>query len=340
MVSESEQLFTQLEKALIQRKDLLDQTGQHAFRLFNGFLEGNPRWVVELFGKTLVINDHNKFNELENQIVIEIRDHYLQWIPWVESVLFKLRNAPQPNDRRGKIIHGDQLPNEILEGAVRYALNLTINQDSSFYLDTRLLRAWLVENMNARTVLNTFAYTGSLGVAALVGGATALIQSDLNKNFLELGKVSNELNGFSPKRSKYLVGDFYKIVAMLKRQCSLVDCVILDPPFFSSTDAGRVDLVNQSAQLINKVKPLIAHQGWLVVVNNALYLSGQSFYEMLEELCRDGYMEIETIIQVPQDVTGYPETIVTKPPVSPDPFNHSTKIAVLRVRRKDEKTVQ
>jgi 23S rRNA (cytosine1962-C5)-methyltransferase len=339
MVSESEQLFNQLEKALIHRKELLNQTGQHALRLFNGFLEGNSRWVVELFGKTLVINDHYKFSVDENQIVIEIRDHYLQWIPWVESVLFKLRNAPQPNDRRGKIIHGDQLPNEILEGEVRYAINLTINQDSSFYLDTRLLRAWLVENMNARTVLNTFAYTGSLGVAALAGGASSLIQNDLNKHFLELAKISSEINGYSPKRSKYLVGDFYKIVAMLKRQGSLFDCVILDPPFFSSTVAGRVDLVNQSAQLINKVKPLISHQGWLVVVNNALYLGGQSFYEMLEELCRDGYMEIETIIPVPQDVTGYPETIVAPPPVASAPFNHSTKIVVLRVRRKDEKTV-
>lgn len=38
MVSESEQLFNQLEKALIHRKELLNQTGQHALRLFNGFL--------------------------------------------------------------------------------------------------------------------------------------------------------------------------------------------------------------------------------------------------------------------------------------------------------------
>ncbi|MDO9084601.1 MAG: class I SAM-dependent methyltransferase [Anaerolineaceae bacterium] len=339
MKSELEQLFIQLEKALIQRKDLLDQTGHHTLRLFNGFLEGNPRWVIELFGKTLVINDHNKFNEIENQTVIEIRNQYLQWIPWVEAVLYKQRNTPQPNDRRGKIIHGGQLPKEILEEGVRYAINLTINQDSSFYLDTRYLRAWLIKNMGARTVLNFFAYTGSLGVAALAGGADLLIQTDLNKRFLELAKNSSELNSFSPKTSKYLVGDFYKTVAMLKRQGSLFDCVILDPPFFSSTDAGRVDLVNQSAQLINKVKPLIAHQGWLVVVNNALYLSGQSFLEMLEELCRDRYMEIETIIPVPQDVTGFPETIVTQPPVSTAPFNHSTKIVVLRVRRKDEKTV-
>jgi 23S rRNA (cytosine1962-C5)-methyltransferase len=37
---------------------------------------------------------------------------------------------------------------------------------------------------------------------------------------------------------------------------------------------------------------------------------------------------------VPADITGYPETIVSNPPVDPAPFNHPTKIAVLPVHRK------
>jgi 23S rRNA (cytosine1962-C5)-methyltransferase len=38
---------------------------------------------------------------------------------------------------------------------------------------------------------------------------------------------------------------------------------------------------------------------------------------------------------VPPDCTGYPATRVSAPPVDPAPFNHPTKIAILRVRRKD-----
>ncbi len=339
MESDNEQILILIEKAFILRKELLDHTSNLSLRLFNGFLEGNPRWVIELFAKTLVINDHNQTTGAVDPVVDEICDLYLRWMPWLKAVLYKNRSAHHTDANRGKIIYGDQLSQEISEMGVRYALNLTINQDSSFYLDTRNLRGWLIENMETRTVLNTFAYTGSLGVAALAGEAELLIQTDLNKRFLELAKNSSELNGFSQKRSKYLIGDFYKIVAMLKREQALFDCVILDPPFFSTTDAGRVDLVNQSTRLINKVKPLIAHQGWLVLVNNALFLSGQDFLEMLEGLCSDRYMEIDTIIPVPQDVTGFPETIVMQPPVSPAPFNHSTKIVILRIRRKDERVV-
>ena len=54
----------------------------------------------------------------------------------------------------------------------------------------------------------------------------------------------------------------------------------------------------------------------------------------LKALCIDGYLSIETILPVPSDITGFPETIVGAPPVDPAPFNHATKIVVLRVRRR------
>ncbi len=41
----------------------------------------------------------------------------------------------------------------------------------------------------------------------------------------------------------------------LRRQERLFDLVILDPPFFSTTAAGRVDWQNQTTRLINKVRP-------------------------------------------------------------------------------------
>jgi 23S rRNA (cytosine1962-C5)-methyltransferase len=47
-------------------------------------------------------------------------------------------------------------------------------------------------------------------------------------------------------------------------------------------------------------------------------------------------MEIEELIPVPADFTGFAETRVTGPPADPAPFNHPTKIVVMRVRRKGE----
>ena len=115
------------------------------------------------------------------------------------------------------------------------------------------------------------------------------------------------------------------------------DCVLVDPPFFSVTSQGRIDLVSESRRVINKVRPLVSHNGWLVVVNNALFVPGAAYLTDLQKLCAQGYVDIEEVIPVPPDVAGYGETLKTRPPVDPAPFNHSTKIMVLRVMRKHTK---
>ncbi len=142
------------------------------------------------------------------------------------------------------------------------------------------------------------------------------------------------MNGFPIHKADFLTGDFFPEVSRLKRAGERFDCVLLDPPFFSTTSKGVVDLARNTARLINKVRPLINDGGTLVSVNNALFVSGRAYLEVLEGLCADGYLKIAELIPVPPDVTGFAETVVGSPIVDPAPFNHSTKIAVLEVRRK------
>lgn len=334
-----EQLKLQLHRAFLARSSLLDTSDTDAIRLFNGFLEGDSRWVIELFGNTLVIND-NLQTEPDLQDAKILARYYLDWLPTIKSILLKQRNSPRTEARQGVLIFGQKITTQIKESNIYYAINLQINQDSSFYLDTRVLRIWLFERMRGKSVLNTFAYTGSLGIAALAGGAEEVIQLDLNRRFLNQAHISCRLNDLPTKKMKLMATDFYRAIGNFKRNQRLFDCVILDPPFFSKTSAGRVDLVNESTRLINKARPLIGHKGWLVIVNNALFLQGQEFLDRLEELCQDRYMVIDSIIPVPQDIVGYPDTIVTQPPVPVEPFNHSTKIVALQINRKDEKSAQ
>jgi len=75
----------------------------------------------------------------------------------------------------------------------------------------------------------------------------------------------------------------------------------------------------------------------LIAINNALYVTGKQFIDEINDLSKTGYVAMESIITIPSDITGYPETITAKPPVDPAPFNHPTKICVLKVLRKDQK---
>ena len=164
--------------------------------------------------------------------------------------------------------------------------------------------------------------------------AQQVIQLDKNKTYLNLAKTSYTLNGFVLQRDEFLAADFFPKINTLKRTGALFDCVFLDPPFFSITEKGKVDLVTQYTRLINKVRPLVTDGGWLVAVNNALFVSGANYISTLEELCEDGYLAIEELIPIPSDCAGYPHTRLRELPTDPAPFNHATKIAVLRVRRK------
>jgi 23S rRNA (cytosine1962-C5)-methyltransferase len=331
-----EMLAAKLTKALAARADFFDERHEAAFRLFNGFYEGCPDLAIDLYARTLVFHNYADPPEDGLPLVETARLFLRSDLPWVRTAILKIRNSPEPAERRGLVIEGEFPDRKIREHGVWYALDLTMNRDASLYLDTRQLRKWAIDNLRGKMVLNTFAYTGSLGVAAMGGGAKRVVQLDLNRSFLNVAKTSYTLNGFPIHKADFISGDFFPGVARLKRSGELFDCVFLDPPFFASTDKGTVDLVTEGKRLINKVRPLVADGGWLVAVNNALFLSGREYMSMLEELYADGYLRVEGLIPIPEDFTGYPETCTGAFVMDPAPFNHPTKIAVLRVKRKDK----
>jgi 23S rRNA (cytosine1962-C5)-methyltransferase len=327
-----------LASTLDARADLLADDPRHesAVRLFNGFLEGFPELVADLYADTLVLQDHAKPSQTAASIFAQAQAFYLDRLPWIRATVIKTRAKKDRQESQSPtgISSSSHPTRKIREHGVWYALDLLLHQDTTFYPDTRYLRRWAIEHLSNQRVLNTFAYTGSLGVAALAGGARQVIQLDLNRTYLNLAKTSYTLNGFPIQRDEFIVGDFFPRINTLKREGARFDCVFLDPPFFSVTGKGRVDLVTQYARLINKVRPLISDGGWLAAVNNALFLSGKDYMEMLRELCSDGYLSVEELIPVPFDCAGYHATRIRSLPADPAPFNHATKIVILRVRRK------
>jgi len=331
---QTSQAVNLIHQALQPRLALLNEEHTSALRLFNGFYEGLPEFSADLFGHTLVFSNFADQYEDLTPLIKAASDYYCSSLPWLKAVLLKTRRANDPADRKGRLLFGSTPDDRIYEEGVWYALDLRMNQDASFYLDTRLLRLWLARNTAGQSVLNTFAYTGSLGIAALAGGAVSVLQTDINPRFLELAKRSAALNPAFSGHQILRSGDFFRITGVLRQKNTRFDTVILDAPFFSQTHAGQVDLLNQSTRLINKIRPLVAQNGRLIAINNALFLSGEDYLSGLKDLCADGYMEIECFIPIPQDFIGYTQGCSPHLPADPAPFNHSTKIAILRLSRK------
>jgi len=329
---ENSAFLSRLEKAIEARAELFDPAHQSAFRLFNGFSEGNPDLAIDLYASTLVFYNYAGDPTHGLPLLKQAQEFLQAQYPWLRAGIVKTRNGKLQEERTGQLLFGEKPDRRIREHGLWYAVDLTMNRDASFYLDTRNLRRWLIENMGGKTVLNTFAYTGSLGVAASAGGASRVVQIDLNRQFLNLAIDSYTLNRFPIQKGDFIAADFFPAVGRFKRTGETFDCAIVDPPFFSTTSKGRVDQVNESARLINKVRPLIQNGGTLVAINNALYVSGREYMQTLESLCKDGYLTIRELIPVAENMLGYNR--IDPPVTDPSPFNHSTKIAILDVKRK------
>jgi 23S rRNA (cytosine1962-C5)-methyltransferase len=328
----SELITDLLDKAIAARLALLDDRHETAFRLFNGFSEGYPTLVIDVYATTAILNNYADPAPAGLPSVQAACQHLQASLPWIRTMVLKTRHSASGEKRCGVPLHGAGNDRRVKEHGVWYAVDLCMNQDASFYLDTRNLRQWALKSLKGKTVLNTFAYTGSLGVAARAGGAARVVQLDLNPEYLSLARDSYALNAFPVIRNDIRAGDFWPQISQFKSEGERFDCVIIDPPVYSETGKGVVDLATDSTRLINKVRPLINSGGYLVTINNALFLSGKAYWESLNGLCADGYLKLRELVPVPPDCTGYPQTTVSPPVTDPAPFNHSTKIAILEVR--------
>lgn len=322
-----------LAAALAARAPLLAPPHAAALRLFAGFYEGAPELVADLYAGTLLLHNYAQPAADGAEAVRRAAAFYRAALPWLRCVVVKHRHAPDRADRLGVVLAGDAPDGRIVEDGVRYAVDVLAARDAGFYLDTRGVRAFLKRESAGRTVLNTFAYTGSLGVAAMAGGAARVVQTDASRSFLNVAKESYTLNGLPIRRADFVAADFWVAASRLRRADERFDIVVLDPPFFAAAPTGTIDLAGEADRLVNKVRPLVADGGRLIVVNNALFLGGAEHMRRLEALCAGGYLKFERRIDVPEDITGYTATRVGAAPVDPAPFNHPTKIAVLRVRR-------
>jgi 23S rRNA (cytosine1962-C5)-methyltransferase len=323
-----------LEHGIAFRAALFDERHETAFRLYNGFTEGNANLVVDLYAKTIVLHNYAD-NPQDGFTAVRAAQELLPTrLPWIQAIVVKTRNSSSSEEKRGKLVYGTTTDRKIRENGVWYAIDPMLNRDASFYLDTRNVRRWAKENLADKSVLNTFAYTGSLGVAAQAGGAARVVHLDLNRNFLNIAKTSYTLNGFPINKKDFQAGDFWPQINRMKAAGERFDCVFLDPPIYSATKKGVVNLADSYTRVINKVRPLINHDGFLVAINNALFYSGADYLEEIEALCKDGYLTIAEMIPVPADFIGNVQLQSASPVADPAPFNHSTKIVVLKVRRK------
>ena len=166
---------------------------------------------------------------------------------WALNVDFKFRRVfarflPKQNaDRQTPfMILGDpetNLESVALERSLGYAIDFGAGYSVGLFIDQRENRRY-VRDIAPKKLLNCFAYTCSFSVAAATVGAMT-VSVDLSKQSLARGRENFALTSLSTADHRFLADDVMSVLPRLARKGEKFDAIILDPPTFSRTHAGK-----------------------------------------------------------------------------------------------------
>jgi 23S rRNA (cytosine1962-C5)-methyltransferase len=181
-------------------------------------------------------------------------------------------------------IRGEQLTARfpVREHGLSYWIDFGSGYSQGLFLDQRLNRQRLRELCAGKTVLNTFAYTCSFGVAAVSAGAET-VNLDLSRNYLEWGQENYRLNSLEPEGGDFIYGDVFDWLGRFAKRDRRFDLVVLDPPTFSrSKISGVFRAENDYGALLERALRVIAPGGILLCCLNAHHVSATDFRYILK----------------------------------------------------------
>lgn len=154
----------------------------------------------------------------------------------------------------------------VSEDGARYLVHLLQGQNHGFFLDMAEGRRWVrrwAQQMPGGKVLNLFAYTCAFSVAALQGGAGAVVNFDMARGPLAIGKRNHLLNGFN-SRANFLPHDVFSSWGKIRR-IGPFDLVVMDPPSFQK---GSFVATKDYARLVRRLPELLEPGGHALVCLN------------------------------------------------------------------------
>lgn len=289
-------------------------------RLLNSDASGTPRLVFELYGKHGILFDYSSGQtrngaSLENALR-EVAPGWLQTFGW-ESLSLLDRTSAGDDGRSGNHALTGEPPEELVieECGLKVRLEPRHPRNVGLFLDTRTLRRELFDTARGATVLNLFCYTGSLGLAALAGGASQVVQVDISARYLDWARTNTRLNNLPEDLCRFTKMDSERYLDWALKKGLQFDRIILDPPVFSRFDGKVFRWADDYFRLAAKCAALLSPGGTLYAVTNYAGITPAEFSTALTTVFRDAKIAtapprriaLPEDYDLPADATDLPE---------------------------------
>lgn len=270
-----------VQAALQARLDLFDSADTDAFVWIDRHHDGLADLRIERLGDVgLVLDYRAEGGDLDDEIVDALMD-----IGELRA-LYRQRRPRKGATEPARLVAGAAAPRfEVTEMGCRYLIDLEASPTSSgLFLDQRETRRELMGiDRTGTTMLNTFAHTGSISVAAAVAGAETLTL-DLSPHYLDWARDNLRLNGVDVDDHDFIYGDALDWMRRLHKKDRRFDVVVIDPPSSSTTRKGakRWTVDRDLHEVVDVGARLCSAEGVLFVSTNLRKMKWPKFIDHLE----------------------------------------------------------
>ncbi len=313
-------LIDQIKEAAKKRDVLFKEL--EAFRVFDGVADGDTDLIIEKFGDLAIVHDYGT-GTMIYETISDAANEIAESID-VRSIYYRRRVKAEGHLEReeAKLIFGPR-KEEILvnEGNIKFIIRPERAINGGLFLDTRDLRRFLLEKCHNKKVLNTFAYTGSLGIVAYIGGAREVVQVDSSKSILAWAKDNFEINKdhTSQKASenpmRFITED---VLTFIKRESRRIsdkksenkkdkekdkdiapyDLIIIDPPTFGRSSKGVFKVERDMRELLNESTKILSGNGALVISVNNASLTVTDLKKVTQSILKENSIKLKFVTEI------------------------------------------
>ena len=259
-----------VERALALRRSLGLAGERAAFRLVHGAGDGLPGFAVDVLSPWAVVYVYARAFVPHGQLLAQAAVEQAG----LRGAVVKVRSRGAASQQRVRQESVGEPPPETLvveERGVSFEVHLQRGLNTGLFTDMREHRHGLARFAAGRSVLNTFAYTGTLSVVAARAGASAVASVDLSSGVLNWARDNFRLSGLDPfdPRFEFAAADAGRFLEEAAAAGRRFDLVLVDPPAFSAARGATFTIDRDYPALVAGACRVLSQGGLLWLACNA-----------------------------------------------------------------------
>ena len=227
--------------------------------------------AVDVYGEYLVIQEYAAPKTIEENKVTKRLQEVIYFAPKVldvptEKVILKTRAKQRGSNQYQKVAESKQSI-VMSEYGAKLKINLWDYLDTGLFLDHRKTRQIVAKKSKGKSLLNLFAYTGSVSLQAALHGAESITTVDMSNTYLNWAQDNFKLNNLSGHKYQFVQADCLK---WLKDNTQTFDIIFIDPPTFSNSKRmeDSFDVQRDHSKVITDALKCLSPGGEIIFTNN------------------------------------------------------------------------